>query len=131
MDEEREKNLNMIYNYNDVECVNMLCMRRALFRLCNLLRERNLLRDNINSSVEEQVAMFLYVIGHNQCYRVIYQTWRRSIETVHRYFQEVLYAVGELMIKGPPSDTPLKITNSHRWNPYFKVINSLIFFGMC
>jgi hypothetical protein len=31
MDEEREKNLNMIYNYNDVECVNMLCMRRAPF----------------------------------------------------------------------------------------------------
>jgi hypothetical protein len=31
MDEEREKNLNMIYNYNDVECVNMLYMRRAPF----------------------------------------------------------------------------------------------------
>jgi hypothetical protein len=31
MDEERQKNLDLIYNYNDVECVNMLCMRRAPF----------------------------------------------------------------------------------------------------
>jgi hypothetical protein len=104
--------------------------KSPFFRLRNLLRKKNLLRDNINSSVEEQVAMFLHVIEHNQHYRVVHQTWRRSIETVHRYFQEVLYAVGELMdqmIKDPPSDTPLKITNNHRWNPYFKIINSLIF----
>ena len=48
MDEERQKNLNLIYSCNDVECVNMLRMRRApFFHLCNLLRDRNLLRDNI------------------------------------------------------------------------------------
>ena len=31
MDEERQRNLNLIYNCNDVECVNMLRMRRAPF----------------------------------------------------------------------------------------------------
>jgi hypothetical protein len=31
MDEERHKNLNRIYNFNDVECVNMLRMRRTPF----------------------------------------------------------------------------------------------------
>lgn len=31
MDEERQMNLNKIYNCNDVECVNMLRMRRAPF----------------------------------------------------------------------------------------------------
>jgi hypothetical protein len=52
----------------------MLCMRRApFFNLCNLLRQRNLLRDNIHSSVEEQIAMFLHVVGHNQRFRVIHQ----------------------------------------------------------
>jgi hypothetical protein len=30
-DEERQRNLNLIYNYNDIECVNMLHMRRAPF----------------------------------------------------------------------------------------------------
>jgi hypothetical protein len=126
MDEERQRNLNLIYNCNDVECVNMLRMRRLLFfRLCELLRHRNLLRDSIHSSVEEQVAMFLHVVGHNQRFRVIHQTWRRSVETVSRYFKEVLYAIGELrqeMIRPPSSETPLKIRNSHRWYPYFKIL---------
>ena len=105
MDEERQRNLNLIYNCNDIECVNMLRMRRAsFFHLCNLLRGRQLLRDSIHTSVEEQVAMFLHVVGHNQRFRVIHQSWRRSVETVSRYFKEVLYAVGELrndMIKAP------------------------------
>jgi len=64
MDEERQKNLNLIYSCNDVECVNMFGMRRApFFRLCNLLRDRNLLRDSIHSSIEEQVAMFLHIVA--------------------------------------------------------------------
>jgi hypothetical protein len=90
-----------------------------------LLRDRNLLRDSIHSSIEEQVAMFLHIVGHNQRFRVIHQNWRRSNETVSRYFKEVLYAIGEIrndMIKPPSSETPLKITNSTRWYPYFKVI---------
>ena len=127
MDEERHRNLNRIYNFNDVECVNMLRMRRTpFFQLCELLKSRNLLRDSIHSSVEEQVAMFLHVVGHNQRFRVIHQSWRRSVETVSRYFKEVLYAIGELradMIKAPTGETPLKIRNSPRWYPYFKVIS--------
>jgi hypothetical protein len=126
-DEERQKNLDLIYNYNDVECVNMLRMRRApFFRLCNLLRERKLLADSINCCVEEQVAMFLHIVGHNQRFRVIRQNWRRSIETVHRHFKEVLYAIGELrqdMIRPPSNETPLKVSNSPRWYPYLKVNN--------
>jgi hypothetical protein len=88
----------------------------ALFHLCNLLRERNLLRDSIHRCVEEQFAMFLHVVGHNQRFRVVHQFWRRSVETVSRYFKEVLYAIGELrdeMIQPPSSETPLKIRNSH------------------
>jgi len=102
-------------------------MRRApFFKLCQLLRERNLLTDSLHSCVEEQVAMFLHIVGHNQRFRVIHQNWRRSIETVHRYFKEVLYAIGELrqdMIKAPSNETPLKISNNPRWYPYFKVMN--------
>ncbi|WVZ83599.1 hypothetical protein U9M48_030730, partial [Paspalum notatum var. saurae] len=123
MDEQRQHNLNLIYNCNAVECVNMLRMRRApFFSLCNLLRERNLLRDNLHCCVEEQVAMFLHIVGHNQRFRVIHPNWRRSIETVSRHFKEVLYAIGELredMIRAPSSETPLKIMNGS-WYPYFK-----------
>ena len=62
MDEERQANLDKIYNCNDTECVNMLRMRRApFFNLCNLLRERNLLRDTIHSTIEEQVAKCFFM----------------------------------------------------------------------
>ncbi|XP_034604831.2 uncharacterized protein [Setaria viridis] len=124
MDEERQKNLDKIYNCTDIECVAMLRMRKApFFALCNLLRERQLLSDSLHSCVEEQLAMFLHIVGHNQRFRVIHQHWRRSIETVHRYFKEVLYAIGELrqeMIRAPSNETPVKISNSPRWYPYFK-----------
>ncbi|XP_023156871.1 uncharacterized protein [Zea mays] len=123
-DQERQNNLRFIYESTDVECVDLLRMRRAPFmQLCDLFRTRQLLRDSIHSSVEEQVAMFLHVVGHNQRFRVVHMTFRRSIETINRYFREVLYAVGELrneMILPPSTATPTKIRDSHRWYPYFK-----------
>ena len=71
-----------------------------------------MLRDTINSNIEEQVAMFLHVVGHNQRFRVIHQNFRRSIETVSRYFRDVLYAIGELReeIRAPSNETSLNIT---------------------
>jgi hypothetical protein len=124
-DEQRQHNLDLIYNSTDTECIAMIRMSRApFFGLCKLFRERGLLTDTINSCVEEQVAMFLHVVGHNQRFRVIHQNFRRSIETVSRHFRQVLYAIGELreeMIKPPSTEVHPKILGSARWNPYFKV----------
>ena len=64
------------------------------------------------------------VVGHNQRFRVLTPVFRRSLETMSRYFQEVLYAVGELrndMILPPSTAVAPKINNSRRWNPFFKV----------
>ena len=75
--------------------------------------------------VEEQVAMFLHVVGHNQRFRIVHQSFRRSIETVHRHFHQILYAVGELrneMIKPPSTAIHPKVLGSHRWNSFLKVI---------
>ena len=58
--------------------------------------------------MEEQVAMFLHVVGHNQRFRVVHQSFRRSIEIVSRVFHQVLYAIGELradMMKPPSTAT--------------------------
>jgi hypothetical protein len=124
-DQERIANLNWIYNRNDVEVVQMLRMRRAPFyELVKRFRERGLLSDSIHTTVEEQVAMFLHVVGHNQRSRVMHNTFRRSIETISRYFNQVLYAIGELRqekIKPPSGDIPSKIRYNKRWYPYFKV----------
>ena len=127
-DQQRINNLRYIYESNDVHCVNLLRMRRTpFFQLCDLFRTRILVTDSIHASIEEQVAMFLHVVGHNERFRVVDLTFRRSVETISRFFQRVLYAVGELrneMIVPPSSSVPPKIHGSRRWYPYFKVSSS-------
>jgi hypothetical protein len=54
----------------------------------------------------------------------MHNTFRRSIETISHYFNQVLYAIGELrqeMIKPPSGDIQSKIRYNKRWYPYFKV----------
>ena len=75
-------------------------------------------------SVTEQVLMFCHIIGHNVRFCVIGSRFRRSNETVHRYFKVVLSRVLKLykaLIRLPSEDTPLEIRNSRRFYPYFKV----------
>jgi hypothetical protein len=106
-------------------CVNMLRMNKSrFFRLCKLFRDRCLLEDTVHICVEEQVAMFLHTVGHNVRNRVIATNFGRSRETVSRYFNRVLHAIGELRddyIRPPLLDTPSKIEGDTRWYPYFKV----------
>ncbi|XBI51080.1 hypothetical protein VPH35_033652 [Triticum aestivum] len=67
--------------------------------------------------------MFLHVVGNNQRFRVIHNTFWSSMETISRYFKQVLFVVGELrgeMIRRPSGQTPPKICGSPRWYPYFK-----------
>jgi hypothetical protein len=100
-------------------------MRRAPFSaLVKTFRERGLLVDSIHTSVEEHIAMFLHDVGHNLRFRVVCNIFKRSMETISRYFQQVLYVVGELrgeMIKALSRNTPRKIKNNYRWFPYFRV----------
>jgi hypothetical protein len=68
--------------------------------------------------------MFLHVVGHNERFRVIDLTFRRSVETISRFFQRVLYAVGELrneMIVPPSNGVHPRILGSRRWYSFFKV----------
>ena len=124
-DRERIKNLNYIYNSNDTEALWMLRMSRAPFnRLVRTYQEQGLLQDSIHTNVDEQVDMFLHVVGHNQRFKLMHNTFRRSMETISRYFKQVLYAIGELrgeMINPPTVQTPSKIRGSQIWYPYFKV----------
>ena len=74
--------------------------------------------------VEEQVAMFLNIVGHNLRNRLVGTNYGRSGETVSRYFNKVLRAIGELraeLIRPPSLETPSKIAGNPRWDPYFKV----------
>jgi hypothetical protein len=82
--------LQAIYNSTDVECLSMLRITRAPFyALCNLFRNRGLVSKNARCTVEEQVAMFLHAVGHNQRFRVVHQSFkgqlRLSIGTFARF----------------------------------------------
>ena len=51
---------------SDAICIKQLRMSRAVFyKLCIRLRQKKLLIDTLHVSVEEQVAMFLYMIGQH------------------------------------------------------------------
>ncbi|WVZ50450.1 hypothetical protein U9M48_001702 [Paspalum notatum var. saurae] len=56
-------------------------------------------------------------------YRLVGTNYDRSGETVSRYFNKVLHAIGELqneLIRLSSSTTPTKIAGNPRWDPYFK-----------
>ncbi|XP_044961708.1 uncharacterized protein LOC123412823 [Hordeum vulgare subsp. vulgare] len=108
----------------DVLCKNMLRFERAaFFRLCGILKDRELLEDSPHLSVEQQLAMFLHTIGHNVRNRVISANFCRSYGTTIIYFRKALHAIGELRndyIRPPSLETPAKIAGNHRFDPYFK-----------
>nr|CAE03671.3 OSJNBa0042N22.14 [Oryza sativa Japonica Group] len=81
--------------------------------------------DYLNDMIwkNEQVAMFLHTFGHNVRNRVVATNFYRSGETISRYFNLVLHAVGELrkeLIRPPSITTPSKILGNPMWDPYFK-----------
>lgn len=55
----------MLNKGSPIRCCGFLRMlKHVFFRLCYVLRERNCLKDSRFVSVEEQVAMFLMIVGH-------------------------------------------------------------------
>ncbi|XP_012841169.1 PREDICTED: uncharacterized protein LOC105961482 isoform X2 [Erythranthe guttata] len=106
-------------------CRNQLRMgKNAFANLVYILKGRGLLRDTARSRVEEQVAKFLYIIGHNQKFRVVGFNFRRSGETISRHFHLVLRAIislEELFLKQPNGDEcSKKIQDNQTYWPYFK-----------
>jgi hypothetical protein len=114
----------------DVKCKNMLRFERApFFHLCDILRDRELLKPTIHLDVEQQVAMFLHTIGHNLRNRVVATNFCRSFGTISIYFRRVLHAIGQLRndyIRPPSLEIPTKIAGNHRFDPYFKVFKKTI-----
>ena len=90
------------------------------------------LKDTKHMLVDEQVAMFLYILAHHKKYRVIKYQFRRSGDTISRHFHDVLHAVirlqGELLKK--PEPIPENSTDD-KWK-WFKVFNNKNFlFNLC
>ncbi|XP_052116435.1 uncharacterized protein LOC127746610 [Arachis duranensis] len=64
----------------------------AFSQLCQKLRRTGRVKDSTRSTVEEQVAKFLHIIGHNVKTRTMSFFFHRSEETISRHFHNVLHA---------------------------------------
>ncbi|KAL5795841.1 hypothetical protein ACOSQ2_000661 [Xanthoceras sorbifolium] len=98
--------------------------RRTFDILCELLRNIRRLKTNGLVSVEEQVSIFLHVLAHHVKNRTIRNRFRRSGETISRYFNSVLCTVlqlhNDLLVS--PTLVPENCTDE-RWK-WFKVSNT-------
>ena len=117
--------LKNLYCGQDSDTINLLRMSKdVFFNLCTKLHSMHALRDTWHCSVEEQVATFLQTVGHKKKNRDKNFHFSRSTETISRYFNEVLYAIGQLgpeMLRHRSTDVLSKIQNNTRFYPYFEV----------
>ena len=74
-------------------CLQLLRMSLScLCSLCDTLQTSYGLQPTVNVSIEESVAMFLHICGHNEVQRDVGLRFSRNHETVQRKFMEVLTA---------------------------------------
>jgi hypothetical protein len=95
---------------HDIRFQEVLRMRIMPFRrLTTIMRREGLLYDSKHISVEEQLAMFLHVVGRGTSFRDVEERYQHSGETVFRYFYSVLKALTALIpryIKLPSIEIP-------------------------
>ncbi|KAJ3703223.1 hypothetical protein LUZ61_006928 [Rhynchospora tenuis] len=97
---------------------------RAFINLCKILVTRGGLKPSRHASVEEQVAKFLYILGHNVRNRSICFFFRRSGESNCRHFHNVLKAIimleGDYFHQPDGSQVPTQISSKRKFYPFFK-----------
>ncbi|KAF3789975.1 hypothetical protein EJ110_NYTH17399 [Nymphaea thermarum] len=87
------------------------------------IKEKNLVEDGRAISIEEQVAIFLLTVGHNERNRACQNTFQHSGQTISKYVNLILRALCQLgreYISRPNDDIPSKIRFNPRFYPYFK-----------
>ncbi|XP_049931474.1 uncharacterized protein LOC126409606 [Nymphaea colorata] len=113
-----------IINGHPRNCLDLMRMdRNSFITLCDMLKEKNLVEDGREISVEEQFAIFLITVGHNECNRACQNTFQHSGQTIGKYVNIIIRALcqlGEQYISRPNDETPSKIHLNHHFNPYFQ-----------
>ncbi|CAA7048120.1 unnamed protein product [Microthlaspi erraticum] len=102
------------------------CQLGAFRTLCDKLQTSYGLQPTLNVGIEESVAMFLRICGHNEVQRDVGLRFGRTQETVNRKFFEVLKATELLAcdyIRTPTTQElrqiPERLVMDQRYWPYF------------
>ncbi|KAL8462552.1 hypothetical protein ACS0TY_033548 [Phlomoides rotata] len=91
------KNLSDLVDVSDDDCKNMLRMDRLAFsRFCNVLVSDGGLKNSKHVSAKEKVAIFLFILAHHSKNRVAKFQFKRSGQTISKYFHGVLHCVLKL-----------------------------------
>lgn len=117
----RGENLYKLIGESDTACISQLRMDRRTFHiLCEMVRDVGGLRGTRNTSLEEIVASFLYVLAHHFKNRTVRKFFYRSPEPVSRNFNACLLAVLKLhpLLLKKPEPIPEDFTDG-KWK-YFK-----------
>lgn len=117
----RGENLYKLIGESDAACISQLRMDRRTFHiLCEMVRDVGGLRGTRNTSLEEIVASFLYVLAHHFKNRTVRKFFYRSPEPVSRNFNACLLAVLKLhpLLLKKPEPIPEDFTDG-KWK-YFK-----------
>ncbi|XBH75806.1 hypothetical protein VPH35_102541 [Triticum aestivum] len=117
----RAAHLYQLIGESDVACIQELRMdRRTFHKLCEMVRVTGGLEGTRNTSLEEIVATFLYIISHHLKNRTIKKFFYRSGETISRNFNKCLLAVLKLhnLLLKKPEPIPEDCTDNN-WK-YFK-----------
>ncbi|XP_020253879.1 uncharacterized protein LOC109830937 [Asparagus officinalis] len=120
----RVRHISRVFHGYDESCRAYVRMRpRAFHNLVSIMRYTGLLKDGRVVKVEEQLLMFLNILGHKTKNRIVRSHFIRSGETVSKYFNKCLEAVGRLRgryMKQAPSEVSSEIATNPLYYPYFK-----------
>ena len=120
------KFVDQVLNGTNEACMENFRMDKHVFyKLCDIFQTRGLLKHTSRIKIEEQLAIFMYIIGHNLRTRAVQELFKYSGETISRHFNNVLNAIITISLeffKPPGSEIPPEIREDPRFYPYFKVI---------
>ncbi|KAL7237409.1 hypothetical protein ACSBR2_003657 [Camellia fascicularis] len=98
--------------------------REVFYQLCNLLQTNYGLQTGRQVSVQEQVAIFLFIVGGDIRNRNVQERFQYSGETISKYFKKVLKAVTMMSIDWvrpqPTNGVHPYIRRNRKYYPHFK-----------
>lgn len=102
-----------------------LRMEPRIFKaLSDYLSSRKLLWTTRGVTVEEQLAMFMYMLARNASFTALCDRFQHSGETIHRHIAACFNAITSLafdFVKPLSADTHWKIQSDPQFAPYFQV----------
>ncbi|XP_060200116.1 uncharacterized protein LOC132628348 [Lycium barbarum] len=95
----------------------------CFLQLVDEMKIRGLLTDSRTLRVEEQLAIFLFTLAHNERNRVVQNRFQHSGEIISRYFNKCLKAclhLGKQYVKQAGRSIPQEISSNPLFYPWFK-----------